>query len=180
MTLDELLNDLEVRGLISARARDLARLPCLHDRDESDIEQELILALLNAWDKYKPNRGTPAAFVNAILRSKGANLVRSQQARKRAGRPLSLDAASADDREDGRKTLDPTAQEEDPALLDLRLDVQAVLQALPPELRTVAERLLWPADRDSSADEENTGVPPELILRLAPHFRHLISKRPKE
>ena len=141
--------------IIRFKARHLVGQAGFTASDRDDLEQELILDLLRRLPKYDPSRAKRNTFIARVVEHKIANLIEAQTAHKRDYRrcPCSLNERFEEE-EGGRsveraETLDqedyllrigvePGAAEE---LRALALDVAAVVETLPPELRELCRRL---------------------------------------
>ncbi|MCC7409803.1 MAG: hypothetical protein IT442_17185 [Phycisphaeraceae bacterium] len=99
----------------------------------ADLEQELALHVVRQMHLYRATRGTRAQFVSQITKNKLLNLIEHRRAQKR------------DDRRNVTiEVVDKNVLPGDgttPAGRDLGIDVRAVLERLPQELRQVANLL---------------------------------------
>ncbi|MCC7408909.1 MAG: hypothetical protein IT442_12610 [Phycisphaeraceae bacterium] len=98
--------------------------------DVVDLEQELALHVVQQMQLYRPGRGTRAQFVSRIARNKLLNIIERRTAQKRDDRRNVAIEKVVPDVLPGDGTT--------PAGRDLGIDVQAVLERLPQELRQVA------------------------------------------
>jgi RNA polymerase sigma factor (sigma-70 family) len=101
--------------------------------ERHDLRQELTLAVLDRWPKFDPERGTRIAFLSVVIGSRAAKLRRERMVYLRNYKPVPLEACDPAD-------LDHQRQDDGP-LLDRALDVQMLLDTLPPDLRQIAELL---------------------------------------
>ncbi len=140
--------------IIRFKARQLVGQAGFTASDRDDLEQELILDLLRRLPKYDPSRAKRNTFIARLVDHKIATLIEAQKAVRRdyRRRTCSLNERFKD--EDGHvaervETLDqedyllgagiePGQPEELRALV---LDVAAVVETLPPELRELCRRL---------------------------------------
>lgn len=133
----------------------LVRKGGLQEADRDDLEQELALDLLRRLSKFDPARATRRTFVARVVAHRAASLVAACWSAKSAARraSLSLDDEVADG-EDGRvlrgATLDEdaarrrtgaAAREHDDEFRDLRLDIDALLPRLAPEMTALCAAL---------------------------------------
>ena len=141
------------KDIIRRKARKLVGKAGLTLTDLPDLEHELSLQVLRRMSAFNPDRGNWAAFVTVVVTSWGSSLLRARYAAKRDHRrtrplpvPTEPDERGRTGSEEtpsqrghdarlGRQSLDEQEQ------LELRLDVQAALDRLPPDLRPLADRL---------------------------------------
>lgn len=123
--------------------------------DIDDIKQEMILDLLERLAKYNPSKSNFKLFVTCVIDRKGQNLIRYRESEKRDYRreECSLNdtvkVANHDEPVQRMNTIDQDDQDirtgkyGRPAeeRTQLRLDIDAVLASIPPELRKAAELL---------------------------------------
>ena len=155
--------------LIRYKARRLIGQAGFTASDREDIEQELVLDLLRRLPKYNPKRAQLNTFIARVVEHKIASLIEARKAGIRDYRrcPFSLNDRFED--EEGRSvervdTLDQedyllrTGAQSRPSdeLSALTIDVAAVLESLPPELRELCRRLKAESVTEISRD---TGVP---------------------
>ena len=145
-------------------------------RDVEDLEQELMLDLLQRLARFDPARAGRRPFISRVVEHCAASLLAAQN---RAQRAWTRDAASLDDeaveseRHGCCERRAPLADDADrrpggPARkspfveVDLRLDVEIVVAGLPPELRSLCQRL-----RTESLTEvaRSMGVPRTTLYR---------------
>ncbi|MCC7409535.1 MAG: hypothetical protein IT442_15835 [Phycisphaeraceae bacterium] len=98
--------------------------------DVVDLEQELALHVVQQMRQYRPGRGTRAQFVNRITKNKLLNIIERRTAQKRDGRRDVAIEKVVPDVLPGDGTTHGGG--------DLEIDVRAVLERLPQELRQVA------------------------------------------
>ena len=133
--------------LIRLKVTHLVRHRAFCGADRDDIEQELKSELISKWSQFDAARGCRSTFVSRILQNKVASLIRAKTAKKRnCGRKTcSLNRPVADESggntEFGETLKELTVNDPFESKTDLRLDVNAVLNSLPDELRYVACRL---------------------------------------
>jgi RNA polymerase sigma factor (sigma-70 family) len=122
--------------------------------EPSDLRQELTLHCLNHFDRYEPRRASPATFASRTCRQRTLQLIEPVLARKRNGgfvpqslstptrteadAPAELAGLISDDEVAIRLGRSRPAAE----LANLRLDVERLVNGLPPELVSVARLLL--------------------------------------
>jgi DNA-directed RNA polymerase specialized sigma24 family protein len=150
--------------LIGRKSRQILRQTGLPSSDREDVEQTLALLLLQRLPKFDPAEGDRAAFVRMVLRQATVNVLRFLAAAKRSGRPVSLDALLP--------TADDGATSEESG--DLVLDLAGALEALPADLRAIANEL-----RVSSKTEaaRNLGIPRSTLHERAKEIRAAFERR---
>lgn len=169
--------------LIRLKARRLVGKAGFTRSDQDDLEQELTLKLLKHRAAFDPRQSHWHAFVTAVVERHAATLLRNKQVEKRDHKrvtslhvvvedPLNGPGALADTI--GRRERDARlglSSRSDIELLDLRHDVAAVLESLPPRWREVCERLKHDSISQVARD---LGVPRTtlsyLVRRLRKHF----------
>ena len=127
--------------LIRYKARQLVGKAGITADDCQDVEQDLTLHLLQQRHKFDPMRSGFHTYVSRIVDRKIASILRWRSAAKRDWRVngLSLNApVESADREE--LELGDTIRTEDPPR-DLPIDLQRAIDNLPPNLRTLCERL---------------------------------------
>jgi len=132
---------------IRRKARRLVRCAGFTAADREDLEQELMLKVWEALEKFDPDLSHPHAFVATVVERAAATILRSQKALKRGNHlghcSLGL-AAFSEDCQDGpadAAAIELTSTPSHEAPVDLAHDVVEVLSQLRRELREVAERL---------------------------------------
>lgn len=113
-------------AIIRGKANRMVGRAGLRPQDREDIEHELVLRVLAQRSRFTPARGAWPAFVCRLVERAGDNLLRFRGRAKRAAgptEPLTERVAAAD----GEATHAPSA------------DLARAVEALPPELRAVAE-----------------------------------------
>jgi RNA polymerase sigma factor (sigma-70 family) len=145
------------RTLIRVKARQLVRRPEFTTCEVQDLEQELTLHILSRLDRFDPDRGSLNTYCARIVNTAIAMLIRERGRIKRNGgtgveikslekmvdqgdrapAPLQSTISQTDtNRRFQSQPLSPLEQSQ------LRMDVQAVLDKLSPELRSICERML--------------------------------------
>ena len=169
--------------LIKYKARQLIGQAGFTASDRDDLEQELIFDVLRRLPKYNPKRAQLNTFIARVVEHKIARLIEAQKAGIRDYRrcPFSLNDRFED--EDGRSvervdTFDQedyllrTGSQSRPTdeLSALALDVAAVLETLPAELRELCRRLKAESVTEISRD---TGVPRGTIYESIKKLREI-------
>lgn len=125
------------RTLVRIKARQITRSVRHAAESRSDLEQELMLEVLLRWPKYDPARASREAFVEQVVRSRVCTLIRAAR-RRRVGLPLT---AAALQRPDPRDPI---------RCVDVRLDVQLVVDGLRPRLREACDHLRRESQSDAA------------------------------
>jgi RNA polymerase sigma factor (sigma-70 family) len=112
--------------------------------DADEIEQEIAMHVLKQSHLHDPSRGTRAQFISKVAKHRVLNLIEWRDARKRNDRRnVSYDAIG------DRLMAD---SDEAFAQIDAAMDVEAVKEKLPKELRAVAD--LWPEFTPREIEQE--------------------------
>lgn len=172
--------DAEDKAAVRRKSVKLTNVPPFTPSDLEDLSQELTIAWSQNRHKFNPAQGSMRALRKAFLERKSSKLVKKARAEKRTaprvksfsvprlGKPVASVARAA--RDNRRPTHDGsqlTAQE----LVDLRLDVQQLLQALPPELEDLCERLKQKTLAEISRE---LGIPPSTLSSARAQIRQRI------
>jgi len=147
------LSDYAIRH-IRHRARQLARTEGFAAQDIEDIRQDLIVDLLERLPKFDPAKATCNTFVARIIDRKVATLIRDRSCEKRDPRreECSLNECIDDGEGGSVEHIQTIAAEEadrwlgrqarpDQETVELALDVEAVINRLPDNLRRLCELL---------------------------------------
>lgn len=144
------------RTLIRIKARQLRRRPSFRDSEQADIEQDLTLYLLSQAKHFDPSRATLNTFIDRVVASGAAILVRERKREKRLPADGVAIESLADvvDQPDGppasraslvsnadlhrRAGVAPLTDEE---LFELIEDVGSAIASLPPKLRRLCRSL---------------------------------------
>jgi hypothetical protein len=157
MTLDALrtrLLDADIQYLIRTKARQLSRAGGFGRGDRCDLEQELTLRLLQRLAAYDPEKGSFYCFALVALDRVGKNLLESRNAACRdSSGTVSLHTPVTSPDGDQSRLADQVGDAErdnrrgrftatEAEARDLASDVRDVLDALPADLRDLADRLV--------------------------------------
>lgn len=115
-------------ALIRHKARRLVGHHGYRSSDVEDLEQDLSLQVLRQSHRYRPRRGSREAFMTTVIKNKVLNMTEYRTARKRNGR----DVVSL-----GPDVATPSVPAAT-ARVGLSIDVSAVVDGLPEDLRQVA------------------------------------------
>ena len=170
-------------GLIRFKARQLVGKAGFTASDREDIEQELILDLLRRLPKYNPKRAQRNTFIARVVEHRLASLIEAQKAGIRDYRRCRCSLNECLEDADGRSVerVDTFDQEDyllrtgaqsrpSEELSALAIDVAAVLETLPPELRELCQRLKAETVTEISRD---TGVPRGTIYESIKKLREI-------
>lgn len=135
--------------LIKKKVYELVGKVGYSESDREDLEQELLLHLFENMHRFNPDKGMRSTFVDRVISNKLAHFIESRKCIKRGlGRKMSLEFLREDAEEPGElSNADYCARiggnfcghEE---RVDLRIDIERAMKALPDPLREVAERLM--------------------------------------
>jgi len=123
----------------SCRASLLVASAGFRSDDWDDLRQEMILDCLRRSPKYDPSRGDWQGFVRGVVRNHAAVLVTRR--RRRFRREVLAEDLSPEEMKSGDDPLDflaNVAEHEFAAALQMSIDVERVLQVLPPHLKALA------------------------------------------
>ena len=170
-------------GLIKYKARKLVGKAGFTASDREDIEQELMLDLLRRLPKYNPKRAQLNTFIARVVEHRLASLIEAQKAGIRDYRRCRCSLNECFEDADGRSVerVDTFDQEDyllrtggqsrpSEELSALAIDVAAVLETLPPELRELCRRLKAETVTEISRD---TGVPRGTIYESIKKLREI-------
>ena len=170
-------------GLIRFKARQLVGKAGFTASDREDIEQELILDLLRRLPKYNPKRAQRNTFIARVVEHRLASLIEAQKAGIRDYRRCRCSLNERFEDADGRSVerVDTFDQEDyllrtggqsmtATELSALAIDVAAVIEGLPHELRNLCRRLKAETVTEISRD---TGVPRGTIYESIKKLREI-------
>ena len=145
-------------ALIDNKSRELARKPGFTQADLPDIRQEMTVELLERSSRFDPGKAGFKTFAALVVSRKMSRMLRHRLCARRDARreSFSLDEPA---REGGRPRIEAISRQEADARsgacllaeterVCLRLDLEAALARLSPELRDVALRLRSDSARD--------------------------------
>jgi len=138
------------RRLAKRKARQLVGKYGFTEFDKEDIEQDIYLHVLQRWSSYDRDEGHHHKFITAVIERYIVNFLRDRCATKRyEGEHKSLEMplhAAREEKSIGESLTDSVAdtrlcreRRSEVELIDLRLDMQIVLDELPPRWREVLE-----------------------------------------
>ena len=156
--------DKPIEEIIGRKAQSLVGCAGLTDSDVPDLEQELTLRLLTPLWESAPTGPGRLAYAQRLVNRFALNLLRARQAAKRYGGPVASLAAPAPEAADlgatignaERDAVRGTEPRDDAELRLLALDVAAVLERLPANLRAIAVGLM---SESLTALARHLGVP---------------------
>ena len=156
------------RKLIRFKARQLCRLHSFSKSDEEDLQQELWLAVVNQAGKFDPARASLDTFIDRVVNTAVAMILRDRQRQKRANgfQTVSLDVTPSDGH--GNEPLAAKVSQDDLARrlgtdptdeAERRETAEAVASALaklPDELREVCRRVMGGSISAAAEDLETS------------------------
>lgn len=164
-------------GLITNKARELARRPGFGSSDRDDIEQELALDLIVRLRNYDPAKARRTTFMARIVEHRIATLIEERNAacrdwrlRADAGDRDSFDSDGLGDAESALDLIpDPACDSAED--ITLRIDLESVLDALPEDLRG-----LWDLLLESSIPQisKQTGIPSSTLYDRRKRLRRAL------
>lgn len=140
-------------GIAKRKARELVGVAGFTKQDVPDLEQELLAMEWQSLQSFDPSLGHQKALVTAVVERGAVTLLRIAKTKKRfTGSQRSLesvvDACSESQAELGDGVTDEDAnrrrglmQRSSEATTDLKLDIEALLESLPPDIQLLAEQL---------------------------------------
>ncbi len=143
-----------ISALLRRKALELSRLREFSRSDESDLEQELTLHLLQKLKYFNPARAQLATFASRVLKNKAASLIRAARAEKRHyGRNVQslndtirdsdgkeVELAQTFEESAGRRHTGQRGRREG-ELAQLRIDISETNRLLPVPVKEVAALL---------------------------------------
>ena len=169
--------------LIRFKARQLVGKAGFTASDREDIEQELTLDLLRRLPKYNPKRAQLNTFIARVVEHRLASLIEAQKAGIRDYRRCRCSLNECFEDADGRSVerVDTFDQEDyllrtggqsrpSEELSALAIDVAAIIEGLPHELRNLCRRLKAETVTEISRD---TGVPRGTIYESIKKLREI-------
>ena len=140
--------------LIKRKARKMNKYPCFNKLDTGDIAQELWLDFLRRIEKFNKERAKLITFISMVVKNKEADMVAAQMAKKRNySLCTSSINAEVDDGEGNTVQKIEKVDEEDylqkignlgrsiEERINLRIDIERVVDILPPEFRSLFKDL---------------------------------------
>jgi RNA polymerase sigma factor (sigma-70 family) len=143
-----------VSGLIRSKAARLIGRARLNEHDVEDLLQECRAKLVRELPSYDPTKGSLPGFVTTLVRRHLSNHLRHRFAAKRdprKARPLSSPGGGHGPGP-GLADHGPASREGWQDRVDLRLELERVLDGLEPELRALAERLKYQSVAEAARD----------------------------
>jgi RNA polymerase sigma factor (sigma-70 family) len=177
--------DPAVQDLIRRKARKLSRHDGFHDQDLNDLTQALLTGLLGRLAGLDPQREHAVGFLARLINQVAANLQRESQAAKRDRRKVrSLSTPVGGDNREGAERVEAVTQEDcdrrtgsrtrsSQELSDLKADIGAVIERLPPLLRDLAQQLMEGKATDVA---RSTGTPPTTLRYRLRQLREVFER----
>ena len=150
---NEVLNSY-AQKLVRIKARQICRKTGFNQSDEEDLKQEMFLHLLSQADRFNPSRASLNTFIDRVVGSCVAMILRDHRRLKRAGRAATLSLESTLFEVDGTST--PARQAIQPEDLHRRIGVNSdhvarrqedidaiaqVINGMPTELQDLCRRV---------------------------------------
>jgi hypothetical protein len=133
------------------------------DENGLDLRSELVLAALERWPRFEPERGRPLAFIAIAMSNAGTSILRSQNAAKRGGRTTTVSVGEFP----REQVCMPTSGHfcDELAQADLAIDVAEAVECLPPDLAATCREFL-----DAAADGRRRPSLGSAASALREHF----------
>jgi len=140
-------------GIVRRKARELVGVAGFTKQDVPDLVQELLAMVWQSLQSFDPSLGHQKALVTAVVERGAVTLLRIAKTKKRfRGSQRSLEAvvgvcSEAQAELEGEVTDEDANRRRDlmhrsaEATADLKLDIEAMLESLPPDMRLLAEKL---------------------------------------
>jgi RNA polymerase sigma factor (sigma-70 family) len=143
------------KTLVRVKARQLSRRLDFGRSEREEIQQELWLAVISQADNFDPERGSLDTFIDRVVKTAAAMMVRDRERQKRAEgfHASSLDMA-AEGSEDSEVTLAEQLTEDDhyrrlgterpdpQAEREQAEAIEAALCSMPPEMGAICRRVM--------------------------------------
>jgi RNA polymerase sigma-70 factor (ECF subfamily) len=167
--------DSATAGLIRGKSGQIVRQARLPRSDRGDIEQLLTLLVLQRLPRFDPARGDRPAFVRMVLHRATANVLRYLRAARRSGvAVVSLDAFLRTETDEPAHPPDRDGAPGADGGTDLALDLADALEALPADLRAVAEHL---RTRSPAQVAQGLGMPRSTLYARTREIRTAFERR---
>jgi RNA polymerase sigma-70 factor (ECF subfamily) len=140
-------------GIVRRKARELVGVAGFTKQDVPDLVQELLAMVWQSLQSFDPSLGHQKALVTAVVERGAVTLLRIAKTKKRfRGSQRSLEAvvgvcSEAQAELEGEVTDEDANRRRDlmhrsaEATADLKLDIEALLESLPPDMQLLAEQL---------------------------------------
>lgn len=160
-----LLDDYAI-SRIDYRVSRLTRRLRLGSSDAEDLRQDMVVVLLKAAPQFDPTLSRRRTFINRVLDQHYKHVLRYRLSRQRTISPLRVGGGCEPLANDPRYG-EPTEQDQ----LELRMDLETLLQAMPAPLRRVAMLLQTQKPCEVA---ESLGVHRATVFRAIQKIRALL------
>lgn len=171
-------------GIVKRKARQLVGQAGFTQQDVADLEQELLAMVWQALKSYDPSLGHQKALVTAVVERGVVTLLRIARTKKRSrgaqqslesvvdsGGELQAELSDAITLEDCNRRRDQRHRSSE-STAELKLDLEALLESLPPNMQLLAEQL---QEKSIAEIARESGVPRtslnDRVRRLEQRFR---------
>lgn len=171
-------------GIVKRKARQLVGQAGFTQQDVADLEQELLAMVWQALKSYDPSLGHQKALVTAVVERGVVTLLRIARTKKRSrgaqqslesvvdsGGELQAELSDAIALEDCNRRRDQRHRSSE-STAELKLDLEALLESLPPNMQLLAEQL---QEKSIAEIARESGVPRtslnDRVRRLEQRFR---------
>jgi RNA polymerase sigma-70 factor (ECF subfamily) len=171
-------------GIVKRKARQLVGQAGFTQQDVADLEQELLAMVWQALKSYDPSLGHQKALVTAVVERGVVTLLRIARTKKRSrgaqqslesvvdsGGELQAELSDAIALEDCNRRCDQRHRSSE-STAELKLDLEALLESLPPNMQLLAEQL---QEKSIAEIARESGVPRtslnDRVRRLEQRFR---------
>lgn len=132
--------------------------------DREEIASELMIQLLEVWDRFDPQRGTREAFINQVVNTRLVSILRERHSRKRRAKTEPINPS--DERLDDRTWFGDGWLRQ----IDLRVDLSIAFSKLTPTQRAICDQLLREA---LSPAAKEMGVPRSTLRYAVAKIRQI-------
>ena len=120
-------------ALAQRRAEFEVRRAVENRQNRDDLRQDLLVAAVERWPRYKPSKGAPATFLSTVIRRRRLDIVRDSSTITAGAR---MQLRTWEEVPESRLIYSPSGREA------LRMDVRIVVASLPAQLQRLCLALM--------------------------------------